>query len=154
MMQIKMQRRASSFTGRADGCRYSTACTPSNKTTAMRVLVGLSMIGSQLATAAFAQAPARQQSEVVPPASQTAPWLQPLPARRGLEPRPTDARGLVDINSATAKELIGLKGIGRTRADDIVKGRPYKDKYDLVKRKILPPEVFDEIKNVIVARRK
>jgi DNA uptake protein ComE-like DNA-binding protein len=120
----------------------------------MRALLGLSIIGVQLATAAFAQAPARQQSEVAPPASQTAPWLQPLPSRRGLEPRSTDTRGLTDINSATVKELIGLKGIGRTRADDIIKGRPYKDKYDLVKRKMLPPEVYDEIKNVIVARRK
>ena len=120
----------------------------------MRILLGLSMIGVQLATAAFAQAPARQQSEVAPPASQTAPWLQPLPARRGLEPRSTNNRSLTDINSATAKELIGLKDIGRTRAADIIKGRPYKDTYDLVKRKILPPDVYNEIKNVIVARRK
>jgi len=52
------------------------------------------------------------------------------------------------------KELIALKGIGRTRAADIIKGRPYKDTYDLVKRKILPPDVYDEIKNVILARRK
>jgi DNA uptake protein ComE-like DNA-binding protein len=124
------------------------------KTTAVRVLLGLSMIAVQLATTAFAQTPVHQQSEVVPPASQTAPWLQPLPTRRGLEPRPTDTRGPIDINSATVKELIGLKDIGRTRADDIIKGRPYKDKYDLVKRKILPPEVFAEIKNAIVAHRK
>jgi competence protein ComEA len=121
----------------------------------MRALVGLS-IGLLLATAAFAQVPPRQRSEVIPPASQTAPWLQPLPSRRGLEPRPksTDARGPTDINSATVKELIGLKGIGRTRADDIIKGRPYRDKNELVKRKILPPEVYDAIKNAIVARRK
>jgi DNA uptake protein ComE-like DNA-binding protein len=52
------------------------------------------------------------------------------------------------------KELIGLRGIGRTRAADIIKGRPYKDKSDLVKRKILPPDVYGEIKNIIVARRK
>jgi competence protein ComEA len=122
----------------------------------MRALLSLSIIGVQLATAALAQAPARQQPEVAPPASQTAPWVQTLPSRRGLEPRSksADIRGLTDINSATVKELIGLKGIGRTRADDIIKGRPYKDKYDLVKRKILPSEVYDEIKNVIVARRK
>jgi hypothetical protein len=118
------------------------------------MLLGLSIIGVQLATAAFAQAPALQRSEVAPPASQTAPWLQPLPARRGLEPRPTNNRGPIDINSATVKELIGLKDIGRTRASDIIKGRPYKDKYDLVRRKILSPDVYDEIKDVIVARRK
>jgi competence protein ComEA len=120
----------------------------------VRMFLGLSMIGVQLATAAFAQAPGRQQPEIAPPLSQTAPWLQPLPARRGLEPRPTNTRGLIDINSATVKELIGLRGIGRTRAADIIKGRPYKDKSDLVKRKILPPDVYGEIKNIIVARRK
>ena len=121
---------------------------------AMRAIVGISLIAVQLAAAAFAQTPARQQREVIPPASQTAPWLQPLPARRGLEPRSTNTRGLADINSATVKDLIGLKGIGRTRAADIIKGRPYKDKHDLVKRKILPPDVYDQIKNDIVARRK
>ena len=122
----------------------------------MRALLGLSIIAVQLATAVFAQAQARQRSEVAPPASQTAPWLQTLPSRRGLEPRSSsaDIRGLTDINSAGAKELIGLKGIGRTRADDIIKGRPYNDKYDLVKRKILSLDVYDDIKNVIIARRR
>jgi competence protein ComEA len=120
----------------------------------VRMLLALSIIGVQLATADFAQAATRQRSELAPPASQTAPWLQPLPARRGLEPRPTNNRGPTDINSATVKELIGLKGVGRARAADIIKERPYNDKYDLVKRKILPPDVYDEIKNVIVARRK
>jgi len=88
-----------------------------------------------------------------PPASQTEPWLEALPARRGLEPRPksVDKGVLIDINSATLKELIGLKDIGRTRAEDIIKGRPYNDKHDLVERKILPPEVYDEIKDAIVA---
>jgi DNA uptake protein ComE-like DNA-binding protein len=69
----------------------------------------------------------------------------------GLEPRSTNTRGLADINSATVKDLIGLKGIGRTRAADIIKGRPYRDKHDLVKRKILPPDVYD---HDIAARRK
>jgi DNA uptake protein ComE-like DNA-binding protein len=120
----------------------------------MRALLGLSTLGLFLATAALAQAPARHQLEVTPPASQTEPWLEELPARRGLEPRPNPAdKGvLIDINSATSKELISLKNIGRTRAEDIIKGRPYNDKDDLVKRKILPPEVYDEIKDAIVAR--
>jgi len=49
---------------------------------AMRAIVGISLIAVQLAAAAFAQTPARQQREVIPPASQTAPWFQPPPARR------------------------------------------------------------------------
>jgi DNA uptake protein ComE-like DNA-binding protein len=120
----------------------------------MRAIVGLSALAVHLATAALAQAPAPHQPEVSPPASQTEPWLQELPARRGLEPRPNSADEgvLTDINSATLKELLGLRDIGRARAEDIIKGRPYNDKGDLVKRKILPPEVYDEIKDAIVAR--
>jgi hypothetical protein len=120
----------------------------------MRALLGLSTLGLYLATAALAQAPAPHQPEVTPPASQTAPWLQTLPGRRGLEPRPKPGNKgiLTDINSAALKELIGLKNIGRSRGDDIIKGRPYNDKDDLVRRKILPPDVYDEIKDAIVAR--
>ena len=119
----------------------------------MRAILGLSTLVVYLATAALAQAPAPRRHEMSPPASQTEPWLEALPARRGLEPRPksVDKGVLIDINSATLKELIGLKDIGRTRAEDIIKGRPYNDKHDLVERKILPPEVYDEIKDAIVA---
>jgi len=106
-----------------------------------------------LAHGELAQAPAPQRHEASPSASQTEPWLQELPARRGLGPRPKAVgEGVViDINSATLKELIGLKGIGRTRAMDIIKGRPYYDKHDLLKRNVLPPGVYDEIKDAIVA---
>src|SRR5438128_1724575 len=98
----------------------------------MLAVLGLCTLAVYLATAAFAQAPAPRQPEVSPPASQTEPWLQELPARRGLEPRPKSAdKGvLTDINSATLKELLGLKDIGRSRAEDIIKGRPYNDKDD------------------------
>ena len=34
---------------------------------------------------------------------------------------------------------------------DIIKGRPYYDKHDLLKRNVLPPGVYDEIKDAIVA---
>jgi DNA uptake protein ComE-like DNA-binding protein len=115
------------------------------------VVVVLSTLAIGLATATLAQAP--RQPKVSPPASKTEPWLQELPARRGLEPRPKSADRSVrtDINSASLKELLGLKNIGRTRADDIIKGRPYDDKDELVNRKILPHEVYDDIKDAVVA---
>ena len=61
---------------------------------------------------------------------------------------------LMDINSASEKELATLKGIGDVRAAAIVKGRPYKGKDELVKKKILTKKVYDEIKDQIIAKQK
>jgi DNA uptake protein ComE-like DNA-binding protein len=60
--------------------------------------------------------------------------------------------GLIDINSATEKELDALPGIGEARAEAIIKGRPYKGKDDLVKKKIIPQKVYDDIKDKIIAK--
>ena len=65
---------------------------------------------------------------------------------------PPSAR--LDINSASEAELAQLKGIGEARARAIVKGRPYTGRDDLVKRKIIPQGVYDEIKDQIIARQK
>lgn len=59
--------------------------------------------------------------------------------------------GLVDINSASAQELDSLPGIGSARAQAIIANRPYKGKDELVQRKILPQNVYDQIKDKIVA---
>ena len=58
----------------------------------------------------------------------------------------------MDINSASEKELATLKGIGDVRARAIVKHRPYKGKDDLVKKKIIPQNVYDDIKEQIIAK--
>lgn len=60
--------------------------------------------------------------------------------------------GLIDINSASAQELDKLPGIGPARAQAIVANRPYKGKDDLAQRKILPQNVYEQIKDKIVAR--
>jgi DNA uptake protein ComE-like DNA-binding protein len=61
---------------------------------------------------------------------------------------------LIDINSATADELIAIKGIGEARANAIIKGRPYARKDELVQRKIVPQSVYDDIKDQIIAKQK
>lgn len=61
---------------------------------------------------------------------------------------------LIDINSATEKELDALPGIGEARAKAIIKGRPYKGKDDLVKKKIIPQSEYDKIKDKIIAKQK
>jgi DNA uptake protein ComE-like DNA-binding protein len=59
---------------------------------------------------------------------------------------------LMDINSASEKDLASLKGIGEARSKAIVKGRPYKGKDELVQKKIIPEAVYNDIKDQIIAK--
>ncbi len=61
---------------------------------------------------------------------------------------------LLDLNSASKSDLIALKGVGDKRADDIIKGRPYKGKDELVQKKIIPQGVYDGIKDKVIAKQK
>jgi DNA uptake protein ComE-like DNA-binding protein len=61
---------------------------------------------------------------------------------------------LIDINSASKADLDALPGIGAARSDAIIKGRPYKGKDDLVNKKIIPQNVYDGIKDKIIAKQK
>lgn len=78
------------------------------------------------------------------------------PDARAAEPKAAEAKAgpKLDLNSANADELATLKGIGPVRAEAIVKGRPYKGKDELVRRKIVPQSVYDQIKDEIVAKQK
>ncbi len=61
---------------------------------------------------------------------------------------------LLDINSASKKELSGLPKIGDVRSDAIIKGRPYNGKDDLLNKKIIPEDVYNGIKDMIIAKQK
>jgi len=59
---------------------------------------------------------------------------------------------MMDINSASEKELATLKGIGDVRAKAIVKHRPYKGKDELVQKKVIPENVYNDIKDQVIAK--
>ncbi len=66
-------------------------------------------------------------------------------------PPPLEAR--VDINRATMEELLKLPGMTRSWAGRIVRYRPYRTKLDLLDRGIVNGEVYNRIKDYIVAHR-
>lgn len=101
---------------------------------------------------AFAQGaqPATGTPPKAPPPAATAP--APKPAAPAATPAAKTE--LLDINTATAAQLEALHGIGKVRAEAIVKGRPYKGKDELVQKKIIPENVYADIKDKIIARQK
>ena len=56
----------------------------------------------------------------------------------------------INLNQASLSELDSLWGIGEKRAADIVKNRPYQTVEELVKRKIIPQNVYEKIKDEVV----
>ena len=61
---------------------------------------------------------------------------------------------LMDLNSASKKELATLPKIGDVRSDAIIKGRPYKGKDELLSKKILTEDVYNGIKDLVIAKQK
>ncbi len=59
---------------------------------------------------------------------------------------------LIDVNSATKKQLMTLPGITAARADKIIAGRPYKTTNDLVTKKILTATAYQNIAKRVVAK--
>ena len=68
------------------------------------------------------------------------------------KPAATKKVALVDINSATQKQLEAIPGIGKEHCHHIIMGRPYETTEELVSREILPQETYDKVKTKIVAK--
>lgn len=100
-------------------------------------------------TTALAQAPQTTPAPAKPSAATAA---SAKPAAAATTPAAAPTAALLDINSASKDELDKLKGIGDARAEAIIKGRPYKGKDDLVRKKIIPQNVYDDIKDKIIAK--
>jgi competence protein ComEA len=58
----------------------------------------------------------------------------------------------LDLNSATEEDLTGLPGIGKHEAKRIIAGRPYKDKHDLVSKKILSAAAYEKLKDDVAVK--
>ena len=92
--------------------------------------------------AVSAEKPAPAKAAVVPAAEKKADPKPVAPAKEEL----------LDINTATEEQLRKIAGIGEEYSKKIVAGRPYAKKDQLKSRKIIPPAVYEKIKDKIIAR--
>ena len=110
-------------------------------------------IATLLAAAAIALAGiALAQDQSKKPAQPATPAAAPAAPAAAKPAADAKAAPLMDINSASEKELATLAGIGEARAKAIVKGRPYKGKNELLDKKIVPENVYNDIKDKIIAK--
>jgi len=82
----------------------------------------------------------------------TAPWsiAWEFPQIAAGAPAP-EAR--VDINAASLEQLLKVPGMTHTWAARIIRFRPYRAKNDLVDRGVVSSQVYDRIKDYIIAHR-
>src|SRR5215467_14431607 len=108
--------------------------------------IGLSIV---LGVPVLAQTTSPSKSPSAPAATPGAPSTTAKPPAKS-----QPAGELLDINSASAEELDKLPGVGPARAKAIIDHRPYFGKDDLVNKKIIPSNVYTQIKDKIIARQK
>jgi DNA uptake protein ComE-like DNA-binding protein len=59
----------------------------------------------------------------------------------------------IDINHATFNELMKVPGMTRSWAERIVRFRPYHTKLDLLEKGVVSDQVYDRIKDYVIAHR-
>ncbi len=59
---------------------------------------------------------------------------------------------IIDINTATKEQLTSIHGIGDVYAQKIIDGRPYAKKDQLKSKNIVPANVYEKIKDKIIAK--
>jgi DNA uptake protein ComE-like DNA-binding protein len=70
----------------------------------------------------------------------------------GAAPGTAETARLLDVNRASAAELMTLPGIRDAWARAIVRNRPYSNKAQILSRKVIPRAAYLKIKDLIVAK--
>jgi competence protein ComEA len=119
-------------------------------------LAALTAIGIMAATPLLAQTPQPATGGAMQKAAPAAPAaaIKAAPATTGAAPTAAKQADLIDINSATETQLSTLPGVAKARSEAIIKGRPYRGKDELLSKKIVPENVYNDIKDKIIAKQK
>lgn len=120
------------------------------KSTVKTFLIVLSL--SLCAGAGFAADVKAPATDVKAPAKTTT-----VESKENVKAKATDAKAavkakLVDINSATEAELKAVPGLGAAYAAKIINGRPYANKSQLKSRKVVPPLLYEQVKEYLIAK--
>jgi competence protein ComEA len=102
--------------------------------------------------AAPAAAPAKADAKAAPAAKPDAKATPAAKPDAKAAPAADAKKELMDLNSASEKDLASLPKIGDAKAKAIIKGRPWGSKDELVAKKVLSPAEYDAIKDLIVAK--
>jgi DNA uptake protein ComE-like DNA-binding protein len=76
--------------------------------------------------------------------------LAQSPTKQKAVPPPEER---VDINAASLNELLEIPGLTQTWAERIIRFRPYRGKNDLLERGVVSGQVYDRIKDYVIAHR-
>lgn len=122
----------------------------------MRYSKIVSLTAATLALGLLSSSPLFAQATQPATGDKMAPKMAPVstPKADKAAAKPEANKDLIDLNSASAADLESLKGIGKVHAAEIIKGRPYKGKDDLVSKKIITEKMYAEIKDQIIAKQK
>lgn len=111
----------------------------------------LLMVASLLLAVNFSYA---AEHKAVPASSAVATTRPPATPSKKVDAKPaTTAKvRLVDINNAGRNELKTLPDVTDAIADKIIAGRPFGSKAQLTTRGIVPRDVYENLKNLIIAK--
>jgi competence protein ComEA len=79
-------------------------------------------------------------------------YLNPFITNSSNEYQTSYESDLININTATSQELEELSGIGQVTAKKIIDNRPYSSVEELLSKKILKQNIYENIKDQIVAK--
>jgi DNA uptake protein ComE-like DNA-binding protein len=71
--------------------------------------------------------------------AQFASWRSARPARQ--------AQSGLDLNSCSREELLRVPGVDDDMAERILDNRPYRSKFDLLNRLVVPESVYSELRS-------